>query len=127
MIRPAYLKQGDIIGIVAPSNSIEYRYIENAISIFENWRLKIQISRSISDSYYQFAGNDSIRHEALQEMFDSTDIKAIICARGGYGMTRIIDKISLAKFNRYPKWVIGFSDVTVLLMKIVNAGFLLPL
>ena len=122
MIRPAYLKKGDTIGIAAPSNSIEYPYIENAIRIFESWGLHVVTSSNISGSHYQFAGNDPARLEALQEMFDAAAIKAIICARGGYGLTRIIDRLSLEKFRTSPKWVIGFSDVSVLLLKIINAG-----
>jgi muramoyltetrapeptide carboxypeptidase len=122
VIRPANLKHGDQIGIVAPSNSIDRIYIEKATAIFEGWGLKVIPAGNIYDSYFQFAGSDSQRLESLQVMFDSSEIKAILCARGGYGLTRIIDGLTLKNFIRFPKWVAGFSDVTVLLAKILNAG-----
>jgi len=114
MITPAYLKKGDKIGIVACARKVSEEEMQPAISVFKKWGLDVALGRSLFKSEHQFAGTDKERAEDLQQMLNDPSIKAIICARGGYGTLRIIDQLSFDAFKKYPKWIIGFSDVTVL-------------
>ena len=91
-----------------------------AIEHIESWGLKIKFGENLFNSYHQFSANDNKRTKDLQTMLDDDNIKAIICARGGYGTVRLIDKISFSKFQKKPKWIVGFSDVTVLHSHIHN-------
>ncbi|GAB3198483.1 muramoyltetrapeptide carboxypeptidase [Pontibacter aydingkolensis] len=116
------LKPGDKIAIIATARRITLPEIEVAISTFESWGLQVVLGQSIGASYNYFSGDDALRLQDLQQMLDDESIKAIICARGGYGTTRIIDQVDFTKFRQYPKWVVGFSDVTTLLSHIHNFG-----
>ncbi len=120
---PHYLSQGDQVAIIPPAKSIDISYINKAKTKLESWGLNVILSDNISDSYYQFAGNDIHRHLALQKLLDNPKIKCIFCARGGYGTTRIIDRLSFESFQKYPKWIVGYSDITVLLMHMYNLGY----
>lgn len=112
-IKPPYLKKGDLIGITAPAGYITLEEIQPAIKKMEDWGYKIRIGKTIGEKNYTFAGSDEERTNDLQQMLDDPKIKAIMFARGGYGAIRIIDRIKWEKFKLRPKWVIGFSDITV--------------
>jgi len=101
---PYHLSQGDLVAIIPPAKSIDIIYINKAKNILESWGLNVILSDNINDSYYQFAGNDQDRYEAFQKLLDNPEVKCIFCARGGYGTTRIIDKISFDTFKKNPKW-----------------------
>ncbi|WP_439880361.1 S66 peptidase family protein [Pontibacter sp. MBLB2868] len=116
------LKAGDTIAITATARQITFPEIELAIRIFESWGLKVVLGQSIGASYNYFSGDDALRLQDLQQFLDDEHIKAIICARGGYGTTRIIDQVDFTKFRKQPKWVVGFSDVTALHCHIHNYG-----
>ncbi len=122
MIKPPYLKPGDRVGIIPPSSYIDSKYIEKSVEIFEDWGLEVEFSKNLYNRYFQFAGTDSERSSSLQSMLNDPDLKAILCARGGYGITRFIDGLSFEAFRKFPKWVVGFSDITPLLMKILSLG-----
>ena len=111
---PAYLTKGDKIGIVAPARKITSGELQPAIETLEKWGLKVVLGKNLFNQQNQFSGTDQERAEDLQMMLDDTSIKAIISARGGYGTLRIIDKINFSAFKKNPKWIIGYSDVTVL-------------
>ncbi|MEC5142352.1 LD-carboxypeptidase [Chitinophaga sp. 212800010-3] len=111
---PPYLKPGDIIGITCPAGYITREEIQPAIRIMESWGFNIRIGKTVGARDYSFGGTDAERLADLQAMLNDDDVKAIMCGRGGYGSARIIDKVDFSKFQRKPKWVIGFSDVTVL-------------
>ena len=114
MIIPPYLKKGDTIGIVCPSG---YMPAENAITCIktlETWGYKVQVGNTVGNQFNYFGGTDKQRIQDLQKMLNDTNVKAILCARGGYGLSRIIDQLDFQKFKKNPKWIIGFSDVTVL-------------
>lgn len=113
-IIPKYLKVGDIIGITAPAGYITTEEIQPAVTLMESWGYKIKVGDTIGKRDFTFAGTDEERLKDLQQMLDDPKVKAIMCARGGYGCVRIIDKLKWEKFKAKPKWVIGFSDVTVL-------------
>jgi muramoyltetrapeptide carboxypeptidase len=124
-IKPDYLKSGDTIAIIAPSGVLNNRNqaIENAKKLIVEWGLVPVIGKNIYKKNYHFAGNDKQRLDDLQWAFDHKNIKAIWCARGGYGSIRIIDQLSFDQFKKYPKWLIGYSDITVLHNKLNNLGF----
>lgn len=121
-IAPPYLKKGSRIGIVAPARKVSLPEIQPAIDAFEEWGLQVVLGKNIFKEYHQFSAEDEERAKDLQEMLDDPDIHAIIAARGGYGTMRIIDMLDFSRFKKKPKWVIGYSDVTVLHAHIHNFG-----
>ena len=112
---PPYLKPGDTIGIVCPAGYMALEKAQTCIDTLEQWGYKTKIGRTLgSSSANYFSGSDDERLLDLQEMMDDDNVQAVLCGRGGYGIGRIIDHINFKKFIRQPKWLIGFSDVTVL-------------
>ncbi len=111
---PSYLKKGDTIGLTSPAGYISVIDCTDAINMIESWRFKIKIGSSIGKKDFTFGGTDEERLQDFQQMLDDPSIKAIMCARGGYGIVQIIDKLNFSTFIKKPKWVIGFSDATVL-------------
>lgn len=112
---PPYLKRGDAIGLVAPAGFMPFEKIQTCIETLESWGYSVVLgatTHSSSDNY--FSGSDKERWQDVQQMLDDKNIKAILCVRGGYGTSRIIDSLDFKKFVAHPKWVIGFSDITVL-------------
>lgn len=114
MITPEYLKPGDNIGIIATARKISLEEIKPAIDKFLEWDFNVLLSKNIFAQENQYAGSDAQRLNDIQEMLDNPEIKAIVCARGGYGTVRIIDKINFSSFIKKPKWIIGYSDITVM-------------
>jgi len=111
---PAYLKAGDTIGITCPAGYISLEDIQPAVKKIEEWGFKIKIGDTIGKKDFSRGGTDAERLADLQQMLDNKNIKAIMSARGGYGAIRIIDNIKFDKYVLNPKWIIGFSDITVL-------------
>lgn len=114
MITPTKLKSGNKIGIVAPARKIYMNEIEAAIKVFERWGLQVELGKNIFDHHRQFAGTNEQRAEDLQYMLDCPEVKAIVCARGGYGTIKILKDIDFTKFLANPKWIVGYSDITAL-------------
>lgn len=110
---PPQLQTGDTIGITAFAKKITLNEIQSAISVFKSWGLNVVIGNTIGANWNQFGGNDEMRRMDIQKMLDDPNIKAIVSARGGYGSVRIIDDIDFTNFSNNPKWLIGFSDITV--------------
>ncbi|MCF8219754.1 MAG: LD-carboxypeptidase, partial [Bacteroidales bacterium] len=102
MITPPYLQSGDKIAIVSPAKKIDAERIVNAVNIFESWGLRVITGKNVLAKANYFAGADNERAADLQEMLDDDEIKAIICARGGYGTLRIIDKLDFTRFTKMP-------------------------
>lgn len=123
MIRPPFLKAGDKIGIVAPGRKVLPKDIELAIQQIASWGLVVVFSTNLfsGDENY-LAGTDDQRVADYQSMLDDPQIKAIINARGGYGSTRILDRIDFSTFKKNPKWIVGFSDVTAIHLKVHQLG-----
>jgi muramoyltetrapeptide carboxypeptidase len=113
MITPPYLKPGDKIAITCPAKKLPHN-IEDAIKLLESWELEVVLGETVTASHNQFAGTDELRAKDFQRFLDDDSIKAIIAARGGYGTIRIIDQIDFSRFKAKPKWIVGFSDITVL-------------
>jgi muramoyltetrapeptide carboxypeptidase len=113
---PPYLEKGDTIGIVCPAGYMLAEKAAECIRVLqEEWGYKVKVGKTLGgDSSIYFSGSDEERLADLQQMMDDEEIKAILCGRGGYGMTHIIDQIDFKKFKKNPKWIIGFSDITLL-------------
>ena len=114
MIRPEYLKKGDKIAIVSPARSITFEEVHPAIKFFQRHNLEVVLGSYVFNRQHQLAGSDEQRARDFQTMLDDERIRAIVCSRGGYGTVRIIDKLDFTGFCKHPKWIIGFSDITVL-------------
>lgn len=117
---PEYLKKGDTVGILATARKIDLATLQPGIKLLESWGLKVVIGKTIGKEQNQLAGADWQRATDFQEMLDNPNIKAIWSAKGGYGTVRIVDRIDFTNFKKKPKWIIGFSDVTVLHSHINN-------
>lgn len=107
------LQKGDLIAIVAPAKAIEAQLVLDAKAFFESHGYCVVLGEHCLGTYHYFSGTDAQRAEDFQKAIDNPEIKAIVCARGGYGCIRILDRINWAGMLRDPKWIIGFSDVTV--------------
>jgi muramoyltetrapeptide carboxypeptidase len=114
MLQPPFLKPGDKVAIAATARKVSPEEMSHAIALFQSWQLEVVIPDEIYFEQNQFAGNDITRARVFQEMLDSEQIKAIFCARGGYGTVRLIDQLDFRKFVQQPKWIVGYSDITVL-------------
>ena len=114
MITPPYLKKDDTIGIVAPARWIEQNKYNSIIQFIEQNGYKVLRGESTYKQYGPFAGDDSLRLNDMQQMIDNNNISAILCLRGGYGTIRIIDNLNFENLKTHPKWIIGFSDITIL-------------
>jgi muramoyltetrapeptide carboxypeptidase len=112
-ITTPYLKKGDKIAITCPAKKLPTP-MTDAIDLLRSWGLEVILGETVTASYHQFAGNDDLRARDMQRFLDDDSIKAIIAARGGYGTVRMIDKLDFSHFAKHPKWVVGFSDITVL-------------
>ena len=112
---PPYLKKGDTIGITCPAGYMAAEKAQACITTLQSWGFNVMVGKTLgSKSKNYFSGNDEERADELQAMLDDENINAILFGRGGYGMGRIIDGLDFAKFKKHPKWIIGFSDITVL-------------
>jgi len=120
--QPTKLQPGDSIGITAPAGTIGLYEIEDAIKILESWGLNVQIGKTIDKKWHVFAGTDEERLQDLQDQLDDPSLKAILMARGGYGLGRIIDRLDFNKFTKSPKWIIGYSDITSLHIRLFKIG-----
>ncbi|MFO7370463.1 MAG: LD-carboxypeptidase [Bacteroidales bacterium] len=114
MIRPSFLKPGDTVGIVAPAGCLAEPEITDSVDIIRSWQLEVAYGKYLFNRRSSFAGTDRQRAVDFQQMLNNRNIKAILCARGGYGTIRMIDKLNFASFLKHPKWIAGFSDITVL-------------
>ncbi|MDP2423247.1 MAG: LD-carboxypeptidase [Bacteroidales bacterium] len=114
MNTPPYLRQGDRIGVVTPARFVTPEDIEPALKHIQGWGLDIVRGQHLYARHHQFAGTDEQRLADLQAMLDNDSIRAIIFARGGYGTLRIIDRLDFHRLALHPKWIVGYSDITVL-------------
>ena len=120
MIQPPFLRKGDTVAIVCTARKFSFEEAQPAVSLLESWGLRVIFGRTIGEDNHQLGGSDELRAADFNSMLENQDVKAIWCARGGYGSVRIIDKIDFELLKLNPKWVIGFSDVTVLHSQIHN-------
>ena len=122
MLKSTFLKQGDKVAIVSTARKITLTEIQDSLEILRSWGLVPILGKTIGLEQDQFAGNDRERADDFQRMLDDDEIKAIWCARGGYGTVRIIDHLDFSKFKKNPKWIIGYSDISILHSHLNNLG-----
>jgi len=111
---PAYLKEGDTIAIVSPSGVVDRDVILKAVAILKASGFNVILGENVFRQNGCFAGSDQERLSDLQHATDNPDVSAIFCSRGGYGISRIIDRVDFSALKKNPKWYVGFSDITVL-------------
>jgi muramoyltetrapeptide carboxypeptidase len=112
-ITPPYLQKGDRVAIVCPAKKLP-KPMDDAVALLQSWGLDVVLGQTVTAGYHQFAGDDALRTHDLQQYVNDDSIKAIFAARGGYGTVRIVDSVDFSPLNVNPKWIIGFSDITVL-------------
>lgn len=123
MITPPPIKTSSKIRIVSPAGKIEEKHVLPAVEWLEEQGYTVELGKHVFAEHFQFAGTDEQRLNDLQTALDDRDCNAIICSRGGYGTVRIIDKLDFTKFIKKPKWLVGFSDITILHSCLNNLGF----
>ncbi|MCF8461618.1 MAG: LD-carboxypeptidase [Flavobacteriales bacterium] len=114
MIEPHFLKPGSTIGIVATARKLTWEEVEPIIGVLADAGFKVRTGQRMFGAENQYSGSDEDRAADMQRMLDDETVNAILCARGGYGTVRIIDKLDFTEFEKHPKWLCGFSDITVL-------------
>ncbi|MCF6349835.1 MAG: LD-carboxypeptidase [Flavobacteriaceae bacterium] len=119
-----FLKKNDVIGIIAPASFLKKEAaLKLALDLLKDWGLQYKLAKNLFNKHNHFAGTDKERISDFQFFLDHKNIKAIWCVCGGYGSIRIIDKLNFTKFRSNPKWIIGYSDITVFHQAIHNLGF----
>src|SRR5688572_12713160 len=111
---PPYLKKGAVIGITCPAGYMPLEKTDDCVRTLHSWGFEVRIGETVGCQFNYFSGTDEQRKNELQQMLDDPTIDAILFGRGGYGISRIIDEIDFRAFRKNPKWLIGFSDVTLL-------------
>lgn len=119
---PQYLKKGDRIGIISSAKKTDPSEIAEGVALLESWGLVPVLGKHTFNTHHFFAGTDIERTEDLQSMLDDDSIKAIIFTKGAYGTMKIIDALHFDNFVKNPKWIMGYSDITVLHSHIHNLG-----
>ena len=119
---PPALRAGQRVAIVSPARKIPAAELAPAIATLESWGLEVVLGESIAGDHHQFAGDDDLRRRDFQQQLNDPSIRAILCARGGYGTARIVDGLDFTAFSTQPKWVAGFSDITVLNAHLLALG-----
>ena len=119
---PPFLKSGDRVCVLSPSGPVNVEHLDFGIEVLKEWGLDIKIDGQTFARKRYLAGDDLERIKALQDAIEDPDIKAIFCSRGGYGLSRIVDELSFKKLVENPKWVVGFSDISALLLALFEEG-----
>ena len=113
-IEKMLLKAGDLVALAATARKVSPDEVEASVRLLESWGLRVAVPEGLFEADNQMAGSDARRAERFQKLVDDREVRAIICARGGYGTVRMVDRVDFAPLARCPKWVVGYSDVTVL-------------
>ncbi|MGX1023406.1 S66 peptidase family protein [Psychroflexus sp. MBR-150] len=122
MQRPNLLKSLDKVAIICTARAVDKKDLKHALNILKSWQLQPVLGQTIGLKHHQFGGTDDERAADLQQQINNPEIKAIWCAKGGYGTARIIDQIDFTPLLKNPKWIIGYSDVTALHLHLQNIG-----
>lgn len=122
MLFPRTLKKGDKVAIIAPAGKLKANDLDSAISEIEGWGLEVQLGANVFKHNGHFSGTDAERLSDLQNAINDPSIVAIISARGGYGLTRIVEKIDYSRLQNNPKWIVGYSDLTAIQLRLFNLG-----
>lgn len=121
-IYPPKLKRGDKAIIISPSGNVDIQYINGASKVLQNWGLLVEVATYADRQYGRFAGTVDQRGADLQEAMDDPNVKLIFCSRGGYGVVHLLDKLNFEGIRQYPKWIVGYSDITALHLALLQEG-----
>lgn len=124
MIQPSFLKPGDVIRVVAPAGVVDPVKTKAGLDLWESKGFTLKVGAHVYDRYNRFAGTDAARLHDLQEALNDTVCKAIVCVRGGYGAIHLVDQLDFSSFKKHPKWLVGFSDITVLHEEFQRLGYM---
>lgn len=111
---PPSLQPGDVIGITCPAGFVSLDRVTCAIETLKGWGFQVKVGKTVGSEYHYFSGHDEDRRTDLQQLLDDPQVKVILMGRGGYGCSRIVDDLDFTAFVKQPKWIAGFSDITVL-------------
>lgn len=120
---PPPLQEGDKVILLSPSGKIDRRFLHGAAKRLQSWGLTVEQSKHATSSHGNYAGTAKNRLDDLQRALDDETVKAILCSRGGYGVVHLVDQLDFSKFKQYPKWIIGYSDITALHNVCQKEGF----
>lgn len=123
-ISPPLLNKNDKAVIISPSGSIESSFIDGAKLVLESWGLNVIVSQYAREKNGRFCGTVEQRVEDLQGAMDDPDVKLIFCSRGGYGIVHLLDRLDFTEIKKYPKWLVGYSDITALHLAFMKNGIL---
>lgn len=123
MLKPAYLKEGDRIRVISPAGKVKEEKVQPGINLLRECGFEVIPGKHLFEKHFQFAGTDEQRLNDLQQALDDPDCQAIVCARGGYGTIRIADRLDFTAFCKHPKWLVGFSDITILHALLQRNGY----
>ncbi|MFT4204275.1 MAG: LD-carboxypeptidase [Chitinophagaceae bacterium] len=112
--QPKAIQKGDKVAIVCPAGQMEEMRVQNCVQQLNALGLEVAVGKTVGTKDSYFAGTDKERLDDLQQALDDKNIRAVICGRGGYGTSRIIGQLDLSHFQRHPKWIVGYSDITLL-------------
>ncbi len=121
-IYPPNLNSGDKAIIISPSGNIDLQYINGACQVLQNWGLVVEIATHAEGQYGRFGGTVDQRIADLQQAMDDPDVRLIFCSRGGYGIVHLLDKLNFEGIKKYPKWIVGYSDITALHLALLQDG-----
>lgn len=113
-IIPPFLQPGDTVGITCPAGYFTSEDVQPAVEALQRWGYRVRLGSTVDGQYYTYSGTDEQRRADLQDMLDDPEVKAVLFGRGGYGCIRIIDRVDFNGFYRRPKWLCGYSDITVI-------------
>ncbi len=121
-IYPPNLNSGDKAIIISPSGNIDLQYIKGACQVLQSWGLVVEIATHAEEQYGRFGGTVDQRIADLQQAMDDPDVRLIFCSRGGYGIVHLLDKLNYEGIKKYPKWIVGYSDITALHLALLQEG-----
>lgn len=121
-IYPPKLKRGDKAIIISPSGNVDIQYINGACKVLQNWGLLVEVATYADRQYGRFGGTVDQRAADLQQAMDDPNVKLIFCSRGGYGVVHLLDKLNFEGIKKYPKWIVGYSDITALHLALLQEG-----
>src|SRR5262249_55607169 len=120
--KPPRIRTGDVVGVIAPSGAVKRERLEAGMAVLEGWGLRVRLGDAAFQRHHYLAGSDSARFGALVHMLGRPDVRAIFCARGGYGSQRLVPSLDPSLLARASKPIVGYSDATALLGAAVRAG-----
>ncbi len=121
-IHPPKLKKGDKAVIISPSGNVDLQYIDGACKVLQDWGLSVEVATYAKNQYGRFGGRVDQRFADLQQAMDDPTVKLIFCSRGGYGVVHLLNKLDFKRIKKYPKWIVGYSDITALHLALLQKG-----